>query len=67
MAFRARSTPIAHGVGSYKDKNSRMADKKWTIQTSTGRINKNKKAPAAKPLGLGSSAPPMRGFFISPA
>jgi hypothetical protein len=40
---------------------------KWAIQISSGRINKNKKAPAAKPLRLGSSATPMRGFFISPA
>ena len=29
VAFRACYTPIAHGVGSYKDKNSRMADKHW--------------------------------------
>ncbi len=33
---------IAHRVGSYKDNNSRMADKKWAIQTSSGRIHQQK-------------------------
>ena len=33
---------IAHRVGSHKDKNIRMADKKtWAIQTSWGRINRH--------------------------
>ena len=30
---------IAHGVGSYNQKNIHMADKTWAMPTSSGRIN----------------------------
>jgi hypothetical protein len=38
---RAMKT-IAHRVASYKDNNSRIADKKWAIQTSSGRFPQQK-------------------------